>query len=216
MPTVALMRELIDLSLFAGRRRDVQVAPRPLLAAVPQLGTALLVLAVGFAAGIRWPWLLAVGGLLVLVGLVQVARVAVELERRRRTADEWLLWGATARPASALLDWRARELGSARLQKALVHGLRRIVSEGSGKTLPGPVPLNRRAISQNLALVRALSERLEGRSFRPLPIRGVLLVDLLLTEPGSPFYSYAPVEVLAEALGDALAALESERLAVAA
>jgi hypothetical protein len=190
------------------------VAPRPLLAGLPQLVTALFVGGAGLAAGLRWPWLLAVGGPLLLVGLVQVAKAAVELGRRRRTADEWLLWGATARPASALLDWRARELASPRLQKTLIRSLRRIAGEATGGRTPGPVPINRRAISENLALLRALSQRLEAGT-RPLPVRGVLLVDRLLTEPGSPFYSHVPAEVLAGALVDALAALDSEALVLA-
>ena len=209
------MRERIDLLVFAGRGRGSEAAPRPLFAALPQFGTATVVLGAGFGAGLRWPQLLAVVGLLVLVGVVQMARTAVEVGRRRRMADEWLLWGATVRPASTLLDWRARELGSRRLQKTLAHSLRRIASEAKGGGLPGPVPLNRRAIAMNLALVRAVCERLEDGP-QPVPIRGVLLVDRLLTEPGSPLYSCAPAESLSESLVDALAALDSEPLQAAA
>ncbi len=106
------MRNLSAL-LFQGRTAgDAELPARPLPAAVPQLALALLVLAIGLGAAIEWPWVLAVAFLLVLVGLLQAARAALELGRRRRTADEWLLSGAAPRPSSALLSWRAGELAS--------------------------------------------------------------------------------------------------------
>ena len=73
--------------------------------------------------------------------------------------------------------------------------------------MPGPVPLNKRALRLHLGLLRALQERLED-SARPVSVRGMLLVDRLLTEPGSPLYSSVPDGVLAEALSEALAAID--------
>ncbi len=104
---------------------------------------------------------------------------------------------------------------SPRLRSTLAHGLLRIERETRGKTLPGAVPLNKRALHRHLGLLCVLQSRIEDRS-RPVSIRGILLVDRLLTEPGSPFYSSTPDDVLAEALSDALAALEPAPVAAAA
>jgi hypothetical protein len=122
------------------RRGDAEGAVRPLLAALPQLCLALLVLAVGFGTGIAWPWVLAIACSLGFIALLRAARAAVELERRRQAADEWLLMGAAARPSSALLSWRAGELTSPRLRSTLAHSLRRIEREVRGGTLRGPPP----------------------------------------------------------------------------
>ena len=139
----------------------------------------------------------------------------VERSRRRRTADEWLLWGAVPRPSSELLSWRAGELTSPRLRSTLAHSLRRIERETRGRTVPGAVPLNKRGLRSNLHLVRALQERL-GDLDRPVSARGVLIVDRLLTEPGSPLYSPVPTEALAETLSEALAAMDETFEAAAA
>jgi len=188
---------------------------RPLFTVLPQLCLALLVLAAGFLFTLAWLPVAVIACFLVLVGLVRSARAAAELGRRRRAADEWLLWGAVARPSSALLSWRVEELASPRLRSTLARGLRGIEREVRGGTLPGPVPLNARAIRRHLGLVRALQRRLEDCD--PLvSVRGILLVERLLTEPGSPLYSRAPDEVLAETLSEALAALDYAPLAAAA
>jgi hypothetical protein len=178
-----------------------------MLAGLPQLVLVVLVLGAGFAALITWLWVLAVAGSLALLALVQVARAALELSRRRRAVDQWLLWGAAARPSSALLSWRAAELTSPRLRSTLAHSLGRLEREACGRTLPGPVPLNRRAIRNNSGLLGMLTRRLRDYD-RPASVRGMLLVDRLVTEPGSPLYSSLPDDVLAEALSEALAALD--------
>jgi hypothetical protein len=178
-----------------------------LFTALPQLGLAVGVLAVGFGASIAWPWVIAVACSLVAVALWQAIRAAVELGRRRRVADDWLLWGAAARPSSALLGWRAAELTSRRVRSALAQSLRRIGREVRGRAYPGAVPLNGRAIRPHLVLVDALSERLDDHD-RPVSAKGMVLVDRLLTEPGSPLYSRVTDDVLAQALSEALAALD--------
>ncbi len=197
------------------RTRDPQIPAHPLLAAIPELALAALVLAVGFGASVGSLWTLIVAGALVVVALLRAGVAAIEVGRRRRTADEWLLWGATARPSSALLTWRAAELLSPRLRATLAHSFHRIERETRGKTIPGAVPLNKRALRRHLSLLVVLLSRLDDRA-RPVTVRGVLLVDRLLTEPGSPLYSTAPDDVLAEALTDALAALDPPPLAEAA
>jgi hypothetical protein len=191
----------------ASRRRDTGAPLRPLPALLPQVCLALLVVAAGFAAGIEWPWVLTIACSLVFVAMLQATRAAVELARRRRAADEWLLWGAAARPSSALLSWRADELRSRRLRSTLSHSLRRIEREVRGGTLPGSAPLNQRAIRRHIGLLHALQERLDDRT-RPVSARGMLLVDRLLTEPGSPLYSAVSGHVLAKALAEALAAID--------
>jgi hypothetical protein len=149
----------------------------------------------------------AVAAPVVVVGLVQAARSAAELGRQRRVADEWLLWGVTARPSSVLLSWRAAELTSPRVRSLLASGLRRIEGEVCGRTMPGPVPLNKRAIRRHVHLVRALYERLEDRD-RAVDPRGMVLVDRLLTEPRSPLYSHTREEVVAEVIGEVLATID--------
>ncbi|HUK45410.1 MAG TPA: hypothetical protein VLV28_08950 [Gaiellaceae bacterium] len=209
------MRRFADPSAPVVGHRDV-VSPRhPLLAALPQLALALVVVAAGLGAGIRWPWVAAVAGSLAAVGLLQSVRAAIELGRLRRLADEWLLWGATPRPSSTLLTWRARELTSPRVRLTLAHSLGGIERELRGTSLPGPVPLNRRALRRHVVHVRALRERLEDLA-RPVSVRGMLLADRLLTEPGSPLYSSAADDVLAEALSEVLAAIDPLPVAVAA
>jgi hypothetical protein len=209
------MRSRADLLSPARRRRDPDHPARPLTAALPQICLAPLVLAVSLAVGVGWPWLAAIACSLLAVGLVQGALAAAELGRRRRVADEWLLWGAATRPSSALLGWRAGELTSPRLRSTLAHSLKRIERETQGGTLPGPIPLNKRALRCHLGLLRALYERLEDRA-RPVSARGMVLVDRLLTEPGSPLYSRVPDGVVAEALSEALAAVEPVAAAAAA
>jgi hypothetical protein len=196
------------------RSRDSELPVHPLAAAVPEFCLALLAAAIGFA-GFAWQGAAIVVGALVLVALYRATRAAVELGRRRRSADEWLLWGATIRPSSALLSWRARELMSPRLRSTLAHGLLRIERETRGKTLPGAVPLNKRALRCHLGLLCLLQRRLADQD-RLVSVRGILLVDRLLTEPGSALYSSVPDDVVAEALTDALAALDPVSVAVAA
>lgn len=212
---MAAVRNLTDLSVQVIGSRAAEVPGRPYLGALPQLCLALVVAGVGLGAGIGRLWIAAVAGSLVVLGLLRWARAAVELGRRRRAADEWLLWGATARPSSALLSWRARELTSPDVRLTLARSLQGIERELRGTSLPGPLPLNRRAIRVHLGLMRAMRGRLEDAE-RPVSVRGMLLVDRLLTEPGSPLYSSVPDDVLAEALGDALAAIDPEPTTTAA
>ncbi|HWB22264.1 MAG TPA: hypothetical protein VG652_05210 [Gaiellaceae bacterium] len=209
------MKRLVGLAIGDLRERDAGARVSPLLVAIPELALALVVASVGFAAAVQWQWTLAVIFALALVALVRATRAAIERGQRRRTADDWLLWGAPARPSSALLSWRAEELQSPRLRSTLARSLARIESETRGRTLPGAVPLNKRALRLHIGLLRVLQARLADRD-RPVSVRGILLVDRLLTEPRSPLYSFTADDVLAEALTDALAALDPLPLAATA
>jgi len=207
------MKPFAGLLVRVRRHRDSELPVHPLAAAAPELCLAPLVAAVGIA-GFARQWAAIAACALVLLAVYRATRAAVELGRRRRSADEWLLWGATVRPSSALLSWRARELLSPKLRSTLAHSLLRIERETRGKTLPGAVPLNKRALRRHLGLLCVL-QRLLADQGRLVSVRGILLVDRLLTEPGSPLYSYAPDDVLAEALSDALAALDPISVPVA-
>lgn len=180
-----------------------------------QVGLAPVVVVVGLAAGVEWRWLIAVLLGLGLVAIVDPIRAIIELGRQRRAADEWLLWGAIARPSSPLLSRRGAELTSPRRRSTLAHSLRRVERDVSGEAVAAPIPLNRRAIRRNVGVVRALYERLDDHS-RPVAPRGILLVERLITVPRSPLYSRDSDDVLAEALRDALAALDPAVLADAA
>ena len=183
--------------------------------AVGRLFLAAAVVVVGLAAGVDWWWLIAVVLGLGLVAVVEPIRVVMELGRQRHAADDWLLWGAVAHPSSPLLSRRAAELTSRRSRSTLARSLRRVERDASGESLASPIPLNRRAIRRNLGLVRTLQQRLDDHS-RPIEPRGILLVERLITVPRSPLYARSPDDVLAEALGEALAALEPATLADAA
>jgi len=134
---------------------------------------------------------------------------------RRRAADAWLLSQTPPRPPSSDLDRRAGELVSVRRCAQLARTLHGIEREALGRVVPGPVPLDRRAIRRQLDLVRAVEKSLAD-SARPVCARGVLLVDRLLTEPGSPLYSRDGEAMLAEALSEALSALEPRAGQIAA
>jgi hypothetical protein len=151
----------------------------------------------------------------VVRALVGAVRSVAQSRRRRRAVDAWLLWGGAPRPSSTFFGWRSRELTSARLRLAFAHSLRRIEGEVRGEGLPGRVPLNETALRSQLGLVGALEERLEDRS-RPVSVHGMVLVDRLLTEQRSPFYSPVSDDVLAKAMSGILAALDPLPLAAAA
>ena len=210
------VRSLTELPILARRNGGNGDSPlRPLLAGLPQFCLALVVLAVGVMSSIPWPWLLVVAGSLAVAAMWEAGRAAVELGRRRRAVDEWLLWGATVRPSSPLLSWRAGELTSPRLRSTLARSLLGVEQEALGVAVPGPVPLNRRAIRAQLSLLRSLREQV-GDLSRPVSARGMVLVDRLLTEPGSPLYSSLPDDVLADVVCDALAAINPLPAVVAA
>jgi hypothetical protein len=203
------MRSLLD-SIFRRLGRRACGHPRsPLLAAVPLLVEAVATLVVGFAAGIGWASVALVACLLAALGVVRSVRAVFDRERQRRLADDWLLWGAAARPSAALLSWRAAELCSPWLRSSLARSLQRIEREVRGASRPGSVPLNDGGLRQQLNLVQALAERLQDRS-RPVTVQGMLLADRLLTEPWSPLYSAVSGEELAGQLRVVLEAIDTE------
>ena len=194
---------------------ETQRMQYPYSTALFQAGLAVGVVVVGLAAGVEWRWLIAVLLGFGVVAVVDPIRVLIEQGRQRHAADEWLRWGAVAHPSSPLLSQRAAELTSPRRRSTLARSLRRVERDVSEATVALPIPLNRHAIRRNVCLVRALHERLDDHT-RPIDPRGVLLVERLITVPRSPLYSRDPDDVLAEALGEALAALDPAPLSEAA
>jgi hypothetical protein len=197
------------------RRRDSELPAYPATAAAPDVCFAAGAVALGLGAGVAWDWTAAVAGGLLLLAASRAIRAGVERSRLRAIADEWILWGAAARPSSRLLGWRAAELLSPRLRSTLAHSLARIESETRGKILPGAVPLNKRALRRHLPLLCALQTWLADGA-RPVSVRGMVLVERLLTEAGSPLYAHASDDELADTLCDALTALEDAPIASAA
>ena len=102
--------------------------------ALAQISLAPVVAIVGLAAGVDWRWLITVLLGLGLVAVVEPIRAVMELGRRRQAADEWLLWGAVAHPSSSLLSWRAAELTSPGKRSTLARSLRRVEQDVSRDT----------------------------------------------------------------------------------
>jgi hypothetical protein len=177
-------------------------AIHPFLVALPLLAIAGFVSAAGVGARIGWwPWFLTLGGLLASAAAVRAGIASLERRRRGQTIDEWLLQGTAP---TRVVSWRADELTSARRRRKVGRGIWRVERELRGRVLPGPLPLNKRAIRSNLGLLQTLRETLEEcRS--PVNARGMLLARRLLNEPRSPLHADVPVDALAAALTEILA-----------
>lgn len=180
---------------------------RPLRRCLAGLTLAALLALGGVAAGLPLGGILVAAGAPLLVGLLAALRGWRRLAARRGVADTWLLWGAEARPAAELLAWRASELVSPRSRRVLARSLRRLGAETQRRLVPGALPLNRLELRSQIGLLRALELRLSDLS-RPVCARGVLIVERLLTEPGSPLYARERSDALAEQLSEACATLE--------
>jgi len=164
---------------------------RPLRRCLAGLTLAALLALGGVAAGLPLGGILAAAGAPLLVGLLAALHGWRRLAARRAVADTWLLWGAEARPAAELL----------------ARSLRRLGAETQRRLVPGALPLNRLELRSQIGLLRALELRLSDLS-RPVCARGVLIVERLLTEPGSPLYARERSDALAEQLSEACATLE--------
>lgn len=134
--------------------------------------------------------------------LTQPARVWL----RRSSLDRHIALGADP-CGSPELARRAVQLNSPRFRAGLAAGLRRMVeaAEERRPVLSSQVPLNRRAILAERDLLQQLSEDL--RSPEPLNVRGIALVERLLTNSRSPCYARGRDGELRLALRHARAAL---------
>src|SRR5262249_34563202 len=122
----------------------------------------------------------------------------VQRSRLRMAADAQLLSGAAA-DSLPLLAWRASQLTSDRNRRILARSLRGVLSELDGHVLPGASPLNRAATRPHSDLIETLADRLEEVA-RPVSARGILLVEVLLTDGSGPLYARDPAGEIGEAL----------------
>jgi hypothetical protein len=203
------MRSLRD-SISGPRERQRSGAPprRPSLVFAPFLIGAVVVLVVGGVLGIAWRATGVIAGAVVFVGVVRARQAIDERERRRKLADDWLLWGAAVRPSAELLSWRADELTSRRVRTSLARSLARIEREVTGAVRPGSLPLNESGLRDHSSLLHDVAARVRDLS-RPVTAIGMLLVDRLLRHPWSPIYSVVPEDELVHSLQHALIALDS-------
>jgi len=201
------MRSLRDSISGSLERRRGGGPRRPSFVFLPFIVEAAAVLVVGGVLGIAWAATGAVAGAVILVGAVRARQAIGERERHRKLADDWLLWGAAARPSARFLTSRANELTSGRRRASLARVLVRIEREATGAVRPGPLPLNEIALREHSHLLVEITARLRDRS-RPVTVTGVLLVDRLLRDPWSPIYSVVPEDELVDSLQRALDALD--------
>ena len=117
----------------------------------------------------------------------------------RQNADRRIVLGDS-------IPWRERELTSLKRRGQLARSLNSLVRELAHETLPGASPLNRVAARPQIRLLRELADVLEDGTKGICP-RGVVLLDELLVDAGSPLYDRARAAELERMLLDAKAGL---------
>jgi hypothetical protein len=102
---------------------------------------------------------------------------------------------------------RARQLVSRRCRRGVAQGLRNLVdaAEEPARSLTAAVPVQRRAILDERGLIVRLAVDLESDD--RVAARGVALLERLLSDGDSPFYTPTPAGGLRDALIHAQAAL---------
>ena len=180
--------------------------PRPGRAALPLLALALAALVLEADPSLRTAGAAAAGCFAVAAG-IRVARAQVELGRIRRTADRLILADAVGVEGSEIVRWRTAELVSPASRRGLARELEQTLIRLDRSSLPSASPLRRVSARRHEELLERLEERmLDGRSVTP---RGVLLLQRLLREPGSPLYDDGTEGQLARAIATVVAELRS-------
>jgi hypothetical protein len=113
----------------------------------------------------------------------------------RRALDRRLAEGML--PASSPeLDYRAEQLLSSRCRRSFATGLKRIIeaAEEPTSSLTAAVPVRRREILAARCDLIELAELLSSED--DLQVRGLALMEPLLTSAGSPLFHPAPKETL--------------------
>jgi hypothetical protein len=102
---------------------------------------------------------------------------------------------------------RARQLVSRRCRKGLAEGLRNLLDAAGERTqaFTAAVPIQRQAILHEQDLILRVAADLDSDD--PVAARGVALLERLLTDGDSPFYTPTPAGTLRDALIHAHAAL---------
>ena len=103
---------------------------------------------------------------------------------------------------------RAEQLRSPRNRRILATSLEGVIDAAEEPPRPysSSVPLRRAAILEERAGLIGLAAELRDTG-TPVNVRGVALVDKLLSDGGSPLYTESPDETLEGAIGHARAAL---------
>jgi hypothetical protein len=137
-------------------------------------------------------------------------RLRVRLRSHLKAAelDEALAAGADPLASEQLL-WRAQQLTEPRRRLELAETLQQIVDEvdlGRPQELDGRQTMRRDVIKTNRALLLVLAERL--RADDPLALRGLAMVELLVSYGDGPLYRGPSPLQLKFNLLEALAALD--------
>jgi hypothetical protein len=126
------------------------------------------------------------------------------LRGARRRADEEL---AATRLPPPRLAWRAAELVADENRIDLARSLTGVVHAADERLLPAASPIARAAVRACRPQLLAVAARLFEVS-KPVPPRGVLLVERLLTDGSGPLYGRGDAERLLAAATNVLAVLE--------
>jgi hypothetical protein len=126
------------------------------------------------------------------------------LRGARRRADAEL---AATRLPPPRLAWRAAELVADENRIDLARSLTDVVHAADERLLPAASPIARAAVRECRPQRLAIAARL-GDVATPVPPRGVLLVERLLTDGAGPLYGRGDSEGLLAAATDILAVLD--------
>lgn len=127
------------------------------------------------------------------------------LRGARRRADEEL---AATRLPPPRLAWRAAELVANDNRVDLARSLTDVVHAADERLLPAAAPIARAAVRECRPQLLAIAARLFDVS-KPVPARGVLLVERLLTDGSGPLYGRGDAERLLAGATDILALLDA-------
>ena len=180
--------------------------PRPGRAALPLIALALVALVLEADPGLRLAGAAAAGCFGVAAG-VRLVRARGELRAIRRTADRLILADGVGQEGSEIVHWRIGELVAPASRRRLARELDQTLRRLDPARLPSASPLRRGLVRRHEDRLRRLEQRLlDGRPVTP---RGVLLLQRLLREPGSPLYDATHERELARAIAAVVAELDA-------
>jgi hypothetical protein len=179
--------------------------PRPGRDALPLVALAVAALALEADPALRLAGAAAAGCFAIAAG-VRIRRARVELRAIRRTADRLILLDAVGQEGSEIVRWRSRELVTPASRRGLARELQQTLRRLDPARLPSASPLRRGLARRHGELLRRLEQRMLDS--RPVTARGVLLLQRLLREPGSPLYDARHERDLARAIASVAAELD--------
>jgi hypothetical protein len=178
--------------------------PRPGRAALPLVALAFAALALEADPSLRLAGA-AAAGCFAVAAAVRIVRARVELRGIRRGADRLILTDGRGQEGSEIVRWRSRELVAPVSRRGLARELGQTLRRLDPALLPSASPLRRNAARRHEELLQRLEARMvDGRPVTP---RGILLLQRLLREPGSPLYDEHAGD-LSRAIATVLAELE--------